>query len=418
LAAVLRGQQLSNASVLSRLQKRSPAYGLPGEFYRDPAIHALELNLIFYKEWLFAAHTAELRETGSYLTLQVADFPILLTRDRGGRIHAFVNSCRHRGARVCQEPHGVAPRLVCPYHQWTYELDGRLFAARQMGSNFDKSQFSLRRIHCETVAGYIFICVAPEPPDFEATRRQIEPYVLPHRLHEARVAFESTIIENGNWKLVWENNRECYHCARNHPELSATYPDRPTITSTVADPVVLEHWNTCEAAGLPSQFNISPDGQVRASRVPLLGSAVSFTLSGQAASAKPLSDAIDAGLRVGSLLLFHYPSTWNHILRDHAVTFRVLPLGPTQTQLTTKWLVHRDAVAGVDYDVDELTRVWLATNDQDRHIVQENQIGMNAPLYEPGPYSEVTENGVRQFSEWYATRMQQRLRTEQLTEVA
>jgi glycine betaine catabolism A len=419
LAAALRGNQLINAaSVLSRLQRRSPAYGLPGEFYREPAIHALELNLIFYKEWLFAAHTAELRETGGFLTLQVGDFPILLTRDRDGRIHAFVNSCRHRGARVCQEAHGIVPKLVCPYHQWTYELDGRLFAARQMGSNFDKSQFSLRRIHCETVAGYIFICVAPEPPDFEATRRQIEPYVLPHRLHEARVAFESTIVENGNWKLVWENNRECYHCARNHPELSVTYPDRPTITSTVADPVVLEHWNTCEAAGLPSQFNISPDGQVRASRVPLLGSAVSFTLSGQAASGKPLSDAIDANLTVGSLLLFHYPSTWNHILRDHAVTFRVLPLGPTQTQLTTKWLVHRDAIAGVDYDVNELTRVWLATNDQDRHIVQENQIGMNTPGYEPGPYSEVTENGVRQFSDWYATRLQQRLRAEQLTDVA
>jgi len=206
--------------------------------------------------------------------------------------------------------------------------------------------------------------------------------------------------------------------ARNHPELSATYPDRPTITSTAADPVVLEHWNACEAAGLPSQFNISPDGQVRASRVPLLGSAVSFTMSGQAACRKPLSDAIDANLSVGTLLLFHYPGTWNHILRDHAVTFRVLPLGPTQTQLTTKWLVHRDAVAGVDYDVNELTRVWLATNDQDRHIVQENQIGMNAPLYEPGPYSEVTENGVRQFADWYSTRMQQRLQAEQLTDVA
>ena len=133
---------------------------------------------------------------------------------------------------------------------------------------------------------------------------------------------------------------------------------------------------------------------------------------------KPLSDAIDANLKVGSLLLFHYPSTWNHVLSDHALTFRVLPLGPTQTQLTTKWLVHREAVAGVDYDLDELTRVWLATNDQDRHIVQENQIGMNAPVYEPGPYSEVTENGVRQFVDWYSRILQGRLRGEQLTDVA
>jgi glycine betaine catabolism A len=404
--------------VLSRLQKRSPEYGLPGEFYRDPAIYALELNLLFYKEWLFAAHTAELAQTGSYLTLQVGDFPILLTRDRDGRIHAFVNSCRHRGARVCQEPHGVAPKLVCPYHQWTYDLDGRLFAARQMGAHFDKSQFGLRRVHCESVAGYIFICVAPEPPAFEAMRRQLEPYLLPHRLSDARVAFESTIVENGNWKLVWENNRECYHCARNHPELSVTYPDRPTITSTVADPVVLEHWSRCEAAGLPSQFLISSDGQVRTSRVPLSGAAVSFTMSGQPAVSRPLSDAIEAKLTVGSLLMFHNPSTWNHILGDHAISSRVLPLGPTRTQLTTKWLVHRDAVAGVDYDLNDLTRVWLATNEQDRHIVQENQIGMNAPLYEPGPYSEVTENGVRQFADWYSMRMQERLRGEKLTDVA
>jgi Rieske 2Fe-2S family protein len=150
----------------------------------------------------------------------------------------------------------------------------------------------------------------------------------------------------------------------------------------------------------------------------LSGDAVSFTLSGRAAVKKPLSDAIDAGLKVGSLLLFHYPSTWNHFLGDHAITFRVLPLGPTQTQLTTRWLVHREAVEGVDYDLHELTRVWLATNEQDRHIVQENQIGMNAPLYEPGPYSEVTENGVRQFADWYSHLLQDRLRGEPLTDVA
>jgi glycine betaine catabolism A len=401
------------AFVLNRLAGRSPAYGLPGEFYRDPEIYDLELSQLFYREWLFAAHTVELGQTGSYLTLQVGDYPILLTRDRDGQIHAFVNTCRHRGARVCQQSHGVAPKLVCPYHQWTYDLDGRLFAARQMGSGFDKSQFSLRRIHCEIAAGFIFICIAPEPPDFQTTRRQIEPYLLPHRLTEARVAFESTIVENGNWKLVWENNRECYHCARNHPELSVTYPDRPTITSTVADPVVLEHWKTCEAAGLPSEFRLSADGQVRTSRVPLTGDAVSYTLSGRPAVRRPLSEAIDPKLSIGSLLLFHYPSTWNHFLGDHAITFRVLPLGPNQTQLTTRWLVHREAQPDVDYDVNELTRVWLATNEQDRHIVQENQIGMNAPVYEPGPYSEITENGVRQFVEWYARRLQERLVDEQ-----
>jgi Rieske 2Fe-2S family protein len=223
------------------------------------------------------------------------------------------------------------------------------------------------------------------------------------------VAFESTIVEEGNWKLVWENNRECYHCARNHPELALTFPDTPTVTSSAVAPAVAAHWERCEAAGLPSRFQLSDDGQVRTSRMPLLGSAASYTMNGQPAVKKPLSSAIGPHANFGTLLFFHYPSTWNHVLGDHAISFRVLPLGPAQTQLTTKWLVHRDAVEGVDYDVAELTRVWLATNAQDRRIVHESQIGMNVPTYQPGPYSPVQESGVRQFVDWYASCLKARL---------
>jgi glycine betaine catabolism A len=404
-----RGRSTDAAAVLGCLQGRSCDFGLPGQFYRSADIHAYELSLIFYREWLFAAHTAELERPGSYLTLQIGDYPVLLVRGRDGVIRAFLNNCRHRGARICPDERGVASKLVCPYHQWTYELDGKLFAARQMGETFDRRQFSLRPVHCTSVAGYIFICLAAEAPDFEATRQRIEPYLLPHRLDQARVAFESTIVEEGNWKLVWENNRECYHCARNHPELALTFPDTPTVVSADAPPALMDHWTRCEAAGLPSRFSLSADGQVRTSRLPLMGSAVSYTMSGAAAVRKPLSDAVDPNVKFGALLFFHYPSTWNHILADHAVSFRVVPLGPTHTQLTTKWLVHRDAVEGVDYDVHELTCVWLATNAQDRRIVQENQIGMNIPTYEPGPYSSMQEAGVRQFVDWYSTHMRARL---------
>jgi Rieske 2Fe-2S family protein len=116
--------------------------------------------------------------------------------------------------------------------------------------------------------------------------------------------------------------------------------------------------------------------------------------------AKPLSDGVTEP-NIGSLLLFHYPTAWSHVLGDHAITFRVLPIGPTKTQVTTKWLVHRDAVEGADYSKDELTRVWLATNDQDRRIVEENQRGILSPAFEPGPYSPVHEGGVMQFVDWY-----------------
>jgi glycine betaine catabolism A len=393
--------------VLRILHERMPGAGLSREFYTDAEIFALDLQQIFYADWLFAAHSAELPEAGSYLTLQIGAYPVVLTRAADGVIRAFVNSCRHRGARVCPEAAGKAAKLVCPYHQWTYHL-----ATRQMGPEFDRSQLGLKPLHCETVAGYIFVCLAPEPPDFGPTRRHLEPYLLPHRLSEARVAFESTIIEEGNWKLVWENNRECYHCAANHPELARTFPDTPTVTSVAGaeeDPQITEHWRRCESAALASQFQLSPDGQLRTARMPLIGPAVSYTMTGQPAVKRTLSDSIPRDLNIGTLLLFHYPTSWNHVLADHAISFRVLPLSPTRTALTTKWLVHRDAVEGVDYDLGELTRVWLATNEQDRGIVREIQTGANCPTYEPGPLSNVTEGGVKQFIDWYCSRLEQRL---------
>jgi len=408
-------------SVLRRLRARSPTIGLTREFYTDDAIYQLDLDLIYYREWLFAAHTAELPRTGSYLTLQIGAYPVLLVRAADGIIRAFINSCRHRGSRLCPAASGTAPKLVCPYHQWTYALDGRLFSARQTSPGFDRAQFGLRPLHCETVAGYIFVCLGAQAPDFEPTRRHLEPYLAPHRVAESRVAFESTIIEEGNWKLVWENNRECYHCAVNHPELARTFPDTPTttgVTGADTDPTIAAHWRQCEAAGLPSVFRLSGDGQMRTARMPLLESALSYTLSGQPAVHKPLSDDIPNQLKIGALLAFHYPTTWNHFLADHAISFRVLPLGSTRTQLTTKWLVHRDAVEGVDYDLQELTHVWLATNEQDRRIVHENQIGMNSPTYEPGPFSFPQEGGVSQFLDWYCSRLEARLATEELTDVA
>ncbi len=289
------------------------------------------------------------------------------------------------------------------------------------GTGFNRAQFGLKRVHCETAAGFIFVCLGADAPDFTPARRQFDSYLGPHRLGEARVAFESTIIEEGNWKLVWENNRECYHCAVNHPELARTYPDTPTITSVSGaadDPKIIGHWQECEAAGLPSRFKLSEDGQLRTARMPLLREAVSYTESGRAAVKRPLSDDIAHAANIGALLVFHYPITWNHCLGDHAISFRVLPLGPTRTQLTTKWLVYRDAVEGVDYEVEELTRVWLATNEQDRRIVHENQIGMNSPAYEPGPFSRVQESGVSQFVDRYCARLQQRLATRELTGAA
>jgi len=159
--------------------------------------------------------------------------------------------------------------------------------------------------------------------------------------------------------------------------------------------------------GLPSRFQITPSGQYRTARIPFIEGQESMTMSGRAASRRLLADFKAADL--GSMLLFHYPTSWNHLLADHALSFRVLPAGLNESILTTKWLVHKDAVEGVDYDVKALTEVWHATNEEDKRVVQDNQKGVNSPAYEPGPYSHVHEGGVIQFIDWYSRLMIERL---------
>lgn len=398
--------------VVASLYRQNAGFSLDRSFYAAEEVHQLDLDAVFYREWLFVGHECELPDSGSYLTLQLGDYPLLIVRDASGTLRAFHNACRHRGSRLCSADRGKVAKLVCPYHQWTYELDGRLLFARDMGPEFEAERFGLKPVHCETLSGYVFVCLAEAPPDFASFRAMAEPYLAPHGLADAKVAYETTIAEKGNWKLVWENNRECYHCAGSHPELCRTFPDTPTLTSPtgdVADPAVLRLWERCRSLALPSGFAISADAQYRLTRLPLLRDAESYTLSGKRAVKRPLSASVDAS-DIGALLLYHYPSTWNHVLVDHAVSFRVVPLGPQETAVTTKWLVHKDAVEGVDYDRKTLTEVWEATNNQDRQVVEENQRGINSPAYEPGPYSPVHEAGVIQFVDWYRSILEQRLR--------
>jgi Rieske 2Fe-2S family protein len=399
-------------ALLNRLRLRKPETALDRDFYCSPADFKLELDLIWYREWLFVGHDCEAPAAGNFFTVQVGEFPVVVVRDRDGSLRAFHNSCRHRGSRICAAERGSAARLVCPYHSWTYQLDGRLIAARDMGPDFDKTQYGLKSVHCRSVAGYVWISLAKDPPDFAPLERQVQPCLAPHRLDLAKVAFQSTIIEKANWKLVWENNRECYHCSGNHPELIRTFADDPTLTGVegaAANPRISEKWARWESIGLPSRFRLAPNGQFRTARMPLVDGAVSFTMDGKAAVGRPLA----AGLTeadLGTMLLFHYPSTWNHVLGDHAISFRMLPISPSETALTTKWLVHRDAVEGVDYELARMTEVWLATNDADRRICQENQIGVASPAYDPAPYSAIHEGGVIQFVNWYCTHLEDRLR--------
>ncbi|RBO53832.1 Rieske (2Fe-2S) protein [Rhodovulum sp. BSW8] len=391
------------------LAAQKPGQALDRPFYTDQGVFEADLQTIWYREWLFAIPSCELEKPGSYVTHKVGAYRVILVRGADGAIRAFHNSCRHRGSIICKAARGNVPKLVCPYHQWTYELDGRLLWARDMGAEFDASAHGLKPVHCRELAGLVYICLAEEAPDFDAFADQVRPYLEVHDLTTAKVAHESTIIENGNWKLVWENNRECYHCSGNHPSLCRTYPEDPRITGTDGDALpepVRAHVARCEDAGIPARLRLAGSGQFRVARMPLLPGAESYTMDGKVAVTRPLGRLPfrDAG----TLLLFHYPTTWNHFLSDHSIVFRVTPVSARETEVTTKWLVHRDAVEGRDYDLTRLTEVWIATNDEDRRVVEDNQLGIDSPAYVPGPYSAVQESGVIQFVDWYCRTLAER----------
>ena len=402
---------LNPAEIRAQFAARRPNQSLSRDLYCDDGVYQADLAQVFYREWLFALPAAALDKTGTYQTLQIGAYPVVVIRGADGRIRAFHNVCRHRGQRLCSKVTGATPKLVCPYHQWTYDLDGKLLFARDMGPDFDPAAHGLKKVHCVDLGGMVFVCLAEVPPPIADLAGKLTSHLAPSGLADSKVAFTSSIVEKGNWKLVIENNRECYHCGGSHPSLCRTFSDNPKIGAMdgphSASPEILSHWERCEAAGLPSRFTHHPEFQWRLARIPLLNNAESYTMTTKAAVARrmgkmPFNDA-------GSLLFYHYPNTWNHFLGDHAITFRVLPISATETEVTTTWLVHKDAVEGVDYDLKTLTEVWMATNDEDRIVVEENQKGILSPAYEPGPYSTIQEEGVIQFVDWYCNLMMRRL---------
>ncbi|WP_374633906.1 aromatic ring-hydroxylating dioxygenase subunit alpha [Paracoccus sp. (in: a-proteobacteria)] len=397
---------LREPEILSMLMRRKPAHSLAQDLYCDPGVFQADLENLWYREWLFAIPACEIPKPGDYVVYDVGAYSVVIVRGADTKIRAFHNSCRHRGSVLCKTKKGRNPKIVCPYHQWTYDLDGRLLWARDMGPDFDPARNGLKQVHCRDLSGMVYICLAENAPDISDLAAETARYLAPHDLENSKVAFETTTIEQGNWKLVWENNRECYHCAGNHPSLCRTFPEDARLIGNDGDggsataSVLDRHVARCEAVGAPSAFRISDQGHWRFVRTPLLEGAESYTMDGKVAVSRPNSSLPfrDAG----ALLKFSYPASWNHFLSDHSILFRLTPVSPTQTALVTKWLVHKDAVEGVDYDLKRLTEVWIATNDEDREVVENNQRGIGSPAYEPGPYSQIHEGGVIQFTDWYA----------------
>ena len=395
---------------LDLLRDRQRHWSLPQPFYTSREIFDLDMEHIFGRSWLFVALSCEVKRPGDWITVELGHESLIVVRGNDGDIRAFHNSCRHRGSRICLTDDGRSKRFTCPYHQWSYDLTGELVGTRHMEGDFDKSEFGLAPVHCQNLAGYIFISLGAIPPPFDAMRRDLEPFIAAQDIDNCKVIHSQTLLEQANWKLVLENNRECYHCVGTHRELLRTLaefddPRDPRMDPTFA--ALIHHKNAEWAAQGVAHNPTPPNIQYRAVRLPLIDGAVSMTMDGKLGCTKLMGNFTDPDL--GSVRMLSLPNSWNHLMADHMMAFRVLPKGPTETLVTTKWLVHGDAVEGVDYHVDRLTHVWRETNVQDKVLDEHNQLGINSMAYRPGPYSAQIEMGVRDFVDWYAGELELRL---------
>jgi glycine betaine catabolism A len=404
-----------HADLSALVASRRPGFTLPAPFYLSPQVFARDLELIFGRHWIFVGTEPELAEPGDFFTVELGGDSIIVVRDDDLTVRAFHNVCRHRGARLRPAGSGIVGNLVCPYHQWTYNLKGELLVSPHMGDDFERCRYSLKSVHLESLAGLLFICLSPErAPGFQAMRDALAPYIAPHDIPNCKVAFQSDLIEHGNWKLTMENNRECNHCSANHPELTVPLleygfgyqPSSENLEEVQAFNELLarEHarWQAC---GLPSAEieRLREVTGFRAVRLPIALAGESQTVDTKVACRKLLGTLSQSAL--GGLSVWTQPNSWQHFMSDHIVSFSVLPLAPDRTLLRTRWLVHKDAQEGVDYDVERLASVWSATNAQDGALVERAHQGIASPAYEPGPYSPFTEGLVDGFCDWYLRRL-------------
>jgi Rieske 2Fe-2S family protein len=388
---------LDLSTIARAFDARVAGHSLPQGLYLDDAAFAFDLDAIFARSWLFAGFEAEVRGRGDYLALTIGEWPVLIVRGKDGELRAFHNSCRHRGSLLCKPGTGSVARLTCPYHRWTYALDGALLAAGRMGDDFDKTLYSLGPVHLETVAGAMFICLAADPPRFDNLRRDLTPLLAPHRLDRAKVAFQSTLVENANWKLVMENGRECYHCATGHPELSRTFPVGASAHFAFEGDTTAVFEARMAELGLP--VGPAEEDWWQAIRFPLNAGQQSMTLDGQLSVRKLMCEAGSGD--IGSMRWAVEPNSFCHSTGDYTFAFSAMPVGPSETHVVSKWLVHEDAVEGVDYDVAALADLWTRTNLQDKELAENNAAGVRSPGYRPGPYSAEAESLTIRFVDWY-----------------
>ena len=393
---------MNDAQIDKLIADQPSGRSLHQSFYRDPDIYERDIQQIFLNSWLYAGHRSELPQVGDYLLFEFAGESVIIVRSEADQFSAMLNVCRHRGSRVCLQATGNAKRLVCPYHGWTYGLDGALLGAAQMAPGFDKGRHGLKKVHLKLFQGLLFVNLSPDPVPFDAIEEELSDCLRPYRLDRAKVAHRQCYRIAANWKLAMENYCECYHCRPAHPEYSRGHALAvPQSQWTINEDEVNRQ---AAAVGL-SEDNIDHTwleagllGTEREhERYPLVHGHLTGSRHGQPVA--PLLGDIKGYVGAATDLQMG-PTLFGLAYCDHVVLYRFTPVSIDATDCEVSWLVNEKARKGKDYDLDQLTWLWDVTTEADRQIIENNQKGVNSRFFEPGPLSQM-ENFANRFIRWY-----------------
>ena len=384
-------------------------YSLPASFYQDPALYQADLEAVFSREWIYAGHISQLPDVGCFFLMEFGDESIIIVKGKDSEIRAFANVCRHRGSRVCLKQSGKVNSFACPYHAWTYELNGQLRSKRAMPKSFDPKNYGLKAVKIEVFKGLIFINLDQQAAQLSKIFAPLEKSLDIYQLEKTKVACQKTFSVDANWKLALENFVECYHCAPAHPEYAQSHALNSPKDYQALRPAMLKRAKQLGYSidSIGGTFTDGLDGvQCFYNRSAMYEGYVSGTKDGKPVA--PLLGKIEdtgggaADVSFGSL-------NYAVFYADHIVLYRFLPTALQNTDMEIIWLVNESAQEGHDYDLQDLTWLWTITTESDKEIILNNQKGVNSRFYEPGPLS-IMENFISSLYQWYFLQLENPLK--------
>ena len=337
---------------------------LPAAYYTDPAFYGREMDALFLNAWICAGRVEQVARPGQYILRDVLGESVIITSSSAGQVNAFYNVCRHRGTKLCVEHEGTFGRSIqCPYHAWTYDLDGRLIGAPHMDEvpHFDKADYPLQRVHADVWDGHIFINLSRQTPAPLRTQLADLPSKFTQwRMAELRLGHRIVYEVKANWKLIIQNYNECLHCPNLHPALNK-----------------LSHYLSGENEPLRATY--------MGGRMDLRPGVDTLTMDGKCSRTALPGLGPDDARRVYYYAIF--PNMLLSLHPDYMLVHTLWPQGPGRTINICEWHFHPEEMARPGFDPRDAVEFWDLTNRQDWEVCELSQQGIGSRGYTPGPYS-------------------------------